>query len=50
MYPNERGPVMRHPNGFDPFFMDESDLGLEGTVVVWLSFIALTAALLLTGG
>lgn len=41
---------MRTPNGFNPFFMDESDLGLEGTVVVWLAFVALTATLLLTGG
>jgi len=41
---------MRRPNGFHPFFIDESDLGLEGTVVVWVSFVALTAALLLTGG
>ena len=41
---------MRYPNGFDPFFKDESYLGLEGTVVVWFAFVALTAAMLLTGG
>ena len=40
---------MTSPNGLHPFFSDDSDLGLEGTAVVWLAFVALTAALLLTG-
>jgi hypothetical protein len=40
---------MSTPNGFHPFFKDESDLGLEGTMVVWFAFVALTAAMLLTG-
>jgi hypothetical protein len=40
---------MSSPNGLHPFFTDDRDLGLEGTAVVWLAFVALTAALLLTG-
>jgi hypothetical protein len=41
---------MLTPNGFHPFFKDESDPGLESTVVVWFAFVALTAATLLSGG